>query len=49
MKSWIVKEKKRTPLHTAVETKSIGMVEILLSKGADINAIDIFIYWKIHL
>ena len=32
----------KTPLHYAAENNSKEMVVILISKGADINAIDIF-------
>ena len=41
-------EKNRTPLHYATEKNSKEMVEILISKGADINAIDI-IYLNIKI
>ena len=30
----------RTPLHLAVESNSKDLIEIILSKGADINAFD---------
>ena len=33
--------KKMTPLHVAVKYNSKEMFELLISKGADINAIDI--------
>ena len=33
--------KNTTPLHYAAETNSKEMIEILISKGADINAKDI--------
>ena len=33
--------KNRTPLHIAAENNSKEMGELLISKGADINAIDI--------
>ena len=36
-----MKEKNRTPLHIAAENNSKEMLEILISKGADINAKDI--------
>ena len=32
--------KKKTPLHIAVESRSKEMIEILISKGANINEID---------
>ena len=34
-------KKNRTPLHIALEKNSKEMAEILISKGADINAKDI--------
>ena len=37
-----------TPLHYAAEKNSKEMLELLISKGADINAIDI-IYLKIKV
>ena len=33
--------KNKTPIHYAAESNSKEMLEILISKGADINAIDI--------
>ena len=40
--------KNQTPLHIAVDRNSKEIVEILISKGADINAIDI-IYLNIKI
>ena len=34
-------KKNKTPLHIALEKNSKEMFEILISKGADINAIDV--------
>ena len=34
-------QKKKTALHIALENSSIEIAELLISKGADINAIDI--------
>ena len=34
-------EKNKSPLHIAVEKNAKEMLEILLSKGVDINIIDI--------
>ena len=34
-------KKNQTPLHIAAEHNSVEIGEILISKGADINAIDI--------
>ena len=47
IKEWNLNVNKWTPLHwTATGTSSNEMVELLISKGADINAKDI-IYQKI--
>ena len=35
-------KKGQTPLHIALEKNSKEMLELLISKGANINAIDIF-------
>ena len=41
-------KKNKTPLHIALEKNSKEVLEILISKGADINAIDVF-YLNIDL
>ena len=35
-------QKNKTPLHYAAEKNSKEIGELLISKGADINAIDLF-------
>ena len=37
-----------TPLHIAAENDSVRMGELLISKGADINAKDIIHQYMIH-
>ena len=38
IKEWNLIKNNRTPLHIALENKSEKIGEILISKGADINA-----------
>jgi len=39
---------KKTSLHHAIENKYDEIVEILISKGADINAIDVIQKMQYH-
>ena len=39
----------RTPLHYAAWNNRKEMVELLISKGADINAIEIIIYLNVKI